>query len=99
MDMRLTRYRPRVVETWFYLHLSTVYAKLILQRCHVMKELPKSGRTGRDCYIFKAHKSSIETLIVLLYLVVIPNKQLLKKDTHFSTNLTCDARLHISVTQ
>lgn len=43
-------------------------------------EIGSDGVSLCDCYIFKVHKSSIETFIVLLYLVVNSIKQL-KKDT------------------
>lgn len=89
VDMRLTNCRPRVVERWFYLHLPICYTKM---SCHERGAEIRSDEVALyDCYIFKVHKSSVETfIIVLLYLVVIPIKQLLKKDTQFSTNLTCD---------
>lgn len=67
--------------------------------CHERgAEIGSDGVSLCDCYILKVHKSSIETFIVLLYLVVNSIKQL-KKDTHFSTNLICDTCLHISLTQ
>lgn len=61
-----------------------------MMSCHEKGAEIRPDRVAlRDFYIFKIHKSSVETF-VLLYLVVIPIKQLLKKDTHFSTNLTCE---------